>query len=43
MDGSRNIDEKLDVVNIAPLGFWSQLDKVDLTVFALQGFGGLYL
>jgi len=28
---------------LAPLGFWSQLDKVNISTFALQGFGGLFI
>lgn len=28
---------------MAPLGFWAQLDQVDDSTFALQGFGGLFV
>jgi hypothetical protein len=43
MEGTQDIDQKIDVVNVAPLGFWFQLDKVGLPTFALQGFGGLFV
>ena len=28
---------------MAPLGFWSQLDTVDISALAIQGFGGLFV
>jgi hypothetical protein len=43
MEGSRNINEKVNVVNVAPLGFWYQLNIVNISNFALQGFGGLFV
>ncbi len=30
-------------MNLAPLGFWNQLDTVDISALAIQGFGGLYV
>lgn len=33
----------VNILNLAPLGFWSQLDKVNISTFALQGFGGLFI
>ena len=43
LKGSRNFDEYVNIINLAPLSFWSQLDLVGLQTFALQGFGGLFL
>ncbi len=43
MESSRNVNEKVSVLNMAPLGFWAQLDQVDDSTFALQGFGGLFV
>jgi hypothetical protein len=30
-------------MNLAPLGFWNQLDTVDISALAIQGFGGLFV
>jgi hypothetical protein len=43
MNGTQDIDMKVDVLNIGPLGFWYQLDLVGMPTFALQGFGGLFV
>lgn len=43
MEGTRNIDEKINVMNVAPLGFWYQLNFINISNFALQGFGGLFV
>lgn len=32
----------MTVLNLAPLGFWSQLENIDLPNLAIQGFGGLF-
>ena len=31
------------MLNLAPIGFWSQLDLVPDSTFAMQGFGGLFV
>lgn len=31
------------MLNLAPLGFWTQLDTVSISSFAIQGFGGLFV
>lgn len=43
LQGSRDPNEQVNILNLAPLGFWSQLDKVNISTFALQGFGGLFV
>lgn len=43
MQESRDSNQKVNILNLAPLGFWSQLDKVNISTFALQGFGGLFV
>lgn len=43
MDQSRDVNEYVNVINLAPLGFWNQLDLVDASTFAIQGFGSLFL
>ena len=40
---SRDVNETSTLINLAPLGFWSQLDSVPIYTFTLQGFGGLFL
>jgi hypothetical protein len=40
---SRNVNESIHVLNLAPLGFWNQIDSVGISTFALQGFGGLFV
>ena len=37
------MNETNTVINLAPLGFWMQLDSVPIYTFTLQGFGGLFL
>lgn len=43
LEPSRDVNSKINVINLAPLGFWNQLDLVDISNFALQGFGGLFV
>lgn len=33
----------MKVLNLAPLGFWSQLENIELPNLAIQGFGGLFV
>ena len=33
----------MHVINLAPVGFWSQLDHVSNATFAMQGYGGLFV
>jgi hypothetical protein len=40
---SRDFSESVHVLNLAPIGFWSQLDNIALPQLAIQGFGGLFL
>lgn len=40
---SRSLDDVVTVLNLAPIGFWSQLENIDLPVLAIQGFGGLFV
>jgi len=28
---------------LAPLGFWNQLQTIDISALAIQGFGGLFV
>lgn len=43
LKNSRDVNEKLRVINVGPLGFWMQLDTTALSTFALQGLGGLFV
>lgn len=43
MEESRDVSSKVNIINLAPLGFWNQLDLVGLSTFAMQGFGGLFV
>ena len=43
LKGSRNFDQYVNIINLAPLSFWSQLDLVGPQTFAMQGYGGLFL
>ena len=40
---SKDLNEKVTVPNLAPLGFWSQLANIDISALAIQGFGGLFV
>ena len=42
MNNSRDVDEKLTILNLAPLGFWYQLGIAPRELFALQGLGGVF-
>jgi len=42
LNETRNVNEKSNVINVGPLGFWMQLDTTNITSFTLQGFGGLF-
>ena len=43
LKNSRDVDEKFNVVNVGPLGFWMQLETAKLSAFAIQGLGGLFV
>jgi hypothetical protein len=43
LPSSRDLEERVTILNLAPLGFWSQLDGIDLPMLAIQGFGGLFV
>lgn len=38
---TRNLNEKVKVINLGPVGFWNQLKSTDMPTFAIQGFGQL--
>ena len=39
---SRNLTQKVQVLNITPLGFWNQLESTSIVSFAIQAYGGIY-
>ncbi len=43
LPNSRDLNEKVTVPNLAPLGFWSQLENINISNLAIQGFGGLFV
>ena len=43
LEGSKDLQQKVRVLNLAPLGFWSQLENIALPSLAIQGFGGLFV
>lgn len=43
LEGSKDLQQKVQVLNLAPLGFWSQLENIALPNLAIQGFGGLFV
>jgi hypothetical protein len=43
LEESRDLEEIVTVLNLAPIGFWSQLENIDLSALAIQGFGGLFV
>lgn len=42
LNNSRDLNHTINVLNLAPLGFWSQLGEIPLPSLAIQGFGGLF-
>ena len=37
LNGSRNVNDTVTILNLAPLSFWSVLDTADITLLAIQG------
>ena len=35
------MNEKVHILNAAPLGFWHQLDTLNMSTFTIQGLGPL--